>query len=74
MPSAAIETCHYEPGERRLDIRFVSGHSYSYYDVPPTVAVGLVNARSKGGYFQRAIRGRFRFARVEHSKIGPGRT
>jgi hypothetical protein len=74
MPSTAIETCHYEPDERRLDIRFVSGHSYSYFDVPPGVAAGLEKARSKGGFFQRAIRGRFRFARVEHSKIGPGRT
>lgn len=72
MPSAAIQSCHYEPGERRLDIRFVSGHSYSYFDVPPTVAAGLQKARSKGGFFQRTIRGRFRFTRVEHAEMGSG--
>jgi hypothetical protein len=61
MPSTAIRRFEYDPRHRRLDVMFVSGGAYSYFDVPEAVALGLGAARSKGGYFQRHIRGRFAF-------------
>lgn len=42
-------------------MQFVSGKRYSYFDVPPQVAEGMRAAASKGGYFNRLIRDRYRF-------------
>jgi lysyl-tRNA synthetase class 2 len=63
MPSSVIRRYAYEPAQRRLDIAFVSGEAYSYFDVPETVAAGLNRARSKGRYFHDHIRDRFDFRR-----------
>jgi hypothetical protein len=61
MPSTAIRRFDYDPQHRRLDVLFVSGGAYSYFEVPETVALGFKAARSKGRYFQQYIRGRFAF-------------
>ena len=63
MPSAVIRHFSYDQSRRRLDIRFVSGECYSYFDVPETVVSGLAGARSKGRYFQHHIRDKFDYHR-----------
>lgn len=63
MPSTAIRNMSYDERTSRLDVRFVSGEVYSYYDVPAAVASDFAKAGSKGGYFQRNIRDRFAFRR-----------
>jgi lysyl-tRNA synthetase class 2 len=63
MPSSVIQSYRYDPERSALLIRFVSGHAYSYFDVPEEVAKGLTTARSKGRYFQEHIRDRFAFRR-----------
>lgn len=63
MPSTAIRQFHYDADEHRLDVQFVSGRRYSYYDVPAEVAEEMRAATSKGGYFNRRIRDRYRFTR-----------
>jgi len=63
MPSSAIHSFDYHPSEHRLDIRFVSGRLYSYLDVPERVAAAMRRAGSKGGFFNRRIRDRYRFIR-----------
>lgn len=59
MPSSVIRGYAYDPAQRRLDVAFVGGEAYSYFDVPEGIAAGLRQARSKGRYFQRHIRDRF---------------
>jgi len=61
MPSSVIRSFNYDQAARRLDIRFVSGRLYSYLDVPEGVAVAMRRATSKGGFFNRRIRDRYRF-------------
>lgn len=63
MPSSVIRGFAYDPARRRLDVAFVSGEAYSYFDVPEAIAAGLRRARSKGRYFQRHIRDRFEYRR-----------
>ena len=63
MPSTAIARFDYDPAQHRLDVQFVSGRRYSYFDVPADVAEGMRTAASKGGYFNRRIRDRYRFIR-----------
>ena len=63
MPSSVIRAFHYEPSERRLDVRFVSGRRYSYYEVPSEIVERMRASFSKGEFFHSHIRDRFRFER-----------
>lgn len=64
MPSSVIRAFAYDPAERRLAIRFVSGWRYAYAEVPPEVAQGLRDASSKGEYFNTLIRDHYPFERL----------
>jgi len=63
MPSSVIRSFDYDSDARRLDIEFVSGRLYSYLDVPASVVESMRRAGSKGGFFNRRIRDRYRFVR-----------
>ena len=63
MPSHVVRAFSYEPAERRLDVRFTSGRDYSYYDVPLEVFEAMARSFAKGEFFNRQIRGRYRFRR-----------
>ena len=63
MPSTAIRDFRYDAAEHRLDVQFVSGKRYSYFDVPEKLAADMIRASSKGGFFNRRIRDRYRFIR-----------
>jgi hypothetical protein len=47
-----------------LDLEFRSGAIYRYFAVPPAVFQGLIAAESKGAYFNRHVRNRFRCQRL----------
>lgn len=64
MPSTVIRRLAYREPERALDVEFVSGRIYRYLAVPPPVVAGFARVRSKGGYFNRAVRDRFTFVRL----------
>lgn len=61
MPSSVIRSWNYHPDDARLDIVFVSGRRYAYHEVPDRIAQGMRKAVSKGSFFNRRIRDRFRF-------------
>ncbi len=61
MPSSVIRSFDYDAAARRLDIEFVSGRRYSYLDVPGGEVAALRRAGSKGGFFNRRIRDRYRY-------------
>jgi hypothetical protein len=63
MPSTVIRSFDYDPAAHRLDVQFVSGRLYSYIDVPEREVAALSRAASKGGFFNRRIRDRYRFVR-----------
>ena len=50
---------------RVLEIEFESGRVYQYYDVQQDVFDGMVNAESKGRYFNAHIRGKFDYQEIE---------
>jgi hypothetical protein len=64
MPSTAIRSYSYDPDQRELTIEFVTGRRYLYFDVSARTAEGLKGATSKGGFFNRAIRDRYRFVEL----------
>jgi len=59
MPSSVIHGFDYDPDHAALDVTFVSGRRYRYYDVPPMLAERFRRSSSKGQFFNTRIRNRF---------------
>ena len=47
-----------------LELVFRSGAIYRYFSVPPRIVDELIAATSKGAYFNRHVRNRFRSKRL----------
>lgn len=73
MPSTAIARTSYDPVTSTLFVSFVDGDTYAYFAVPERLHHDFSNARSKGGFFARKVRNRFRYQRLEDPMgAGPG--
>lgn len=59
MPSSVIRRFDYDAALAALDVTFVSGRRYRYFEVPPMVAERFRRASSKGQFFNTRIRDRF---------------
>jgi hypothetical protein len=67
MPSAVIEKSNYDPVTRTMSVWFrTSGRRYDYEDVPPETYEAYRSAFSKGSYFNKFIRDRFRHQWIRH--------
>lgn len=62
VESSNLKSVGYE--DNVLEIEFLDGGVYQYFDVPESIYDGLVQAESAGKYFWSNIRGAFRYARV----------
>jgi lysyl-tRNA synthetase, class II len=65
VESTMLLTIAYDLDRQFLQLEFRDGAIYHYFDVPPHVYQGLISAPSKGGYFNRTIRGRFVHVRLK---------
>ena len=65
MPSEVIHSHSYNARRRELTIVFKpSRKTYIYFDVPQEIYAAMQAAPSKGQFFNRAIRGSYRYARL----------
>ena len=64
VESSTLATIAYDRSRELLQLEFNSRAIYQYFDVPTTVHKALLCAPSKGSYFNRAIRGKFRHIRI----------
>jgi hypothetical protein len=65
VESSTLATVGYDESNALLQLEFRSRAVYHYFAVPAAAHEALLAATSKGGYFNRAIRGRYRYMRVE---------
>ena len=65
MPSSVIRNYRYDPAERVLAIDFQTGRRYLYFEVPEEEVARMKSVTSKGRYFNRRIRDRYRFREVK---------
>jgi hypothetical protein len=65
VESTTLLTITYDLDRQLLQLKFCDRAIYRYFDVPVDVYQGLVSAPSKGGYFNRSIRGRFAHTRLD---------
>jgi hypothetical protein len=59
VESTTLATVGYDETRKLLQLEFCSRAVYVYFGVPATVHRALLDAPSKGRYFNRTIRGRF---------------
>jgi len=64
VESSVISEIGYSKRRHWLELKFVSGATYRYVDVPPSVYRDLMTAESKAGYYARYIRNNYRALRV----------
>lgn len=64
VESSTLAAVGYDTGRKLLELEFSSGAVYHYFGVPAAVHQSLLNASSKGTFFNRSIRGRFAYRRV----------
>ena len=58
VSSRAMKTVGYRKGT--LEIEFLDGDVYRYFDVPPLLFLQFLRAESMGAFFNERIRDRFR--------------
>jgi hypothetical protein len=68
VESSALRAAAYAEGEALLYLLFGSGELYRYFDFPRWQYQEFLEADSKGRYFGRNIRGRFRYERMRRSR------
>lgn len=59
VESTTLSTVGYDEDLERLQLEFCSRALYLYFEVPAAVYEALLDATSKGRYFNEAIRGRY---------------
>jgi hypothetical protein len=59
VESTTLATVGYDEARKLLQLEFCSRAIYLYFGVPAAVHQALLDAPSKGRYFNRTIRGRF---------------
>jgi len=64
VSSSNIASVGYQSTSGTLEIEFLSGGTYQYFDVPEQVHIDLVSASSIGGFFARNIKNRYQFQQV----------
>ena len=70
VQSATLAAIGYDDAGGILQLEFRSHAIYRYFGVPGPVYDALWAAPSRGGYFNRAIRGRFRHLRLAGTDTG----
>ncbi|EQA98963.1 KTSC domain-containing protein [Sphingobium baderi] len=64
MPSTVIRRFDYDASVHALDIQFVSGRRYRYFDVPEEIVERMRVAPSKGRFFNARVRDRYDFTEL----------
>jgi KTSC domain len=64
MAPTAIVDIEYDPGNERLIVKFVTGRTYEYVDVPREVAASFQSAFSKPTFFNIYIGDRYDFREI----------
>jgi hypothetical protein len=65
VQSSVMTRVHYDEDTAELDVSFVSGKVYRYGSVPLAIYVDLLDAESKGEFFNANIKDVFPYVEVK---------
>jgi KTSC domain len=64
VSSSNIVSIGYDESSSTLEVEFVGGQIYEYFDVPASVHADLMSAGSHGSFLSAHIRGSYRYQRI----------
>ena len=64
IASTSLASVGYDAETQTLEVEFNTGRVYQYYSVPEQEHPGLLNADSKGTYFNANIRNGYSYSRL----------
>ena len=64
VDSSNVRSVGYDDASSTLQVEFLNGSLYQYFDVPRQIFDGLLTAGSVGGYLHQNVKGIFRYSRV----------
>jgi len=64
VSSTDLAEVGYDPGSMTLEILFIKGGLYQYFDVPEMVFQELLQADSKGRYLNMNIKKHYRYTKL----------
>lgn len=64
VSSSNIASIGYDNESGTLEIEFLNGSLYQYFDIPENVYYELMGADSYGRYLARSIKGHYRYSKV----------
>lgn len=64
VSSSNIASIGYDQASQTLEIEFLNGSIYQYFDIPQHVYGGLMSASSHGQYLAQNIKGYYRYSKV----------
>jgi hypothetical protein len=64
VSSTDVASIGYDPDSQTLEVEFLSGGIYQYFQVPQSTYEEFINAPSKGKYLHQNIKNRYPYSRV----------
>lgn len=64
VTSSNISSIGFDEDSNTLEVEFIGGTVYQYFDVPFAVYEALLDSPSKGQYYAQHIKGYYRFVKV----------
>ncbi|QGV68150.1 KTSC domain-containing protein [Clavibacter nebraskensis] len=64
VSSSNIAAVGYDAQSLVLEVEFLNGATYQYFDVPRAEYDGLIQAQSVGSYFAKSIKSTYRYSRI----------
>lgn len=64
VSSSNIASVGHDESSKILEVEFLNGSVYEYYDVPEHVYQELISAYSVGGYFVQRVKNAYGFSRI----------
>ena len=65
MPSSVVASFSYDANRSVLQVVFVSGSVYNYFNVPKSVYKAMEAVESKGTFLNNSIKGNYAFKKVK---------
>lgn len=62
VSSSNIASVGYDEGSQTLEVEFIRGAVYQYFDVPQSIFIEMMGAGSVGSYFASAVKDSYRYA------------
>jgi hypothetical protein len=64
VSSSTIALIGYDTKTSTLEIEFVNGNIYQYFDIPESLHTEFVSSASHGQFFNTQIKGHYRYAKL----------